>query len=323
MTAGLALVFSGCALITPPGEEPTPEPPAPGWSVGADLFDPLQEQSVVAWQAEVVIIGGFDGVAAVVDRVEAYDPLSDSWRLLPDLPVPLHHALAVVHDGSLFVLGGNTGFDFAPWGAGYVLEPDATDWAPATTMPVGAERGAAVVGVLAGRVHVVGGLGVDGVTDEHHAWDPSTDAWVELAPLPEPTDHAAGGVIDGRLVVAGGRSGPIGSHRPDTWIYDPDADAWSEGPAMPTGRGGAAGAVLGGSLYVFGGEGNPDDESGVFPQAEVWDVAAEAWSALGPMPTPIHGTGATAIDGQIWIPGGAPNESFGPPIVINQAWRPE
>ena len=108
MTAGLALVFSGCALITPPGEEPTPEPPAPGWSVGADLFDPLQEQSVVAWQAEVVIIGGFDGVAAVVDRVEAYDPLSDSWRLLPDLPVPLHHALAVVHDGSLFVLGGNT-----------------------------------------------------------------------------------------------------------------------------------------------------------------------------------------------------------------------
>ena len=74
---------------------------------------------------------------------------------------------------------------------------------------------------------------------------------------------------------------------------------------MPTARGGIGSGVVNGAIVVVGGEGNPDADSGVFPQTEIYDPAADAWSAGPDMPTPRHGMGAAGVDGALYVPGGA------------------
>jgi N-acetylneuraminic acid mutarotase len=80
---------------------------------------------------------------------------------------------------------------------------------------------------------------------------------------------------------------------------------------MLTPRAGTAGAVVDGKLYVFGGEGNAAVASGVFPQAEAYDLARDAWIRLPNMATPRHGTGGAASGGVIYVPGGATRQAFG------------
>jgi hypothetical protein len=80
---------------------------------------------------------------------------------------------------------------------------------------------------------------------------------------------------------------------------------------MPTARGGLAAAALGGRLFTFGGEGNTGDPRGIFPQTEGYDPARDAWFALPDMGVPRHGTAAVAVEGAIYVVGGAARQGFG------------
>jgi N-acetylneuraminic acid mutarotase len=265
-----------------------------------------QETAAVALDGEIHVIGGF-GVSAEIVRV--YDTATGEWSDGPALPEAIHHANAVVVDDTIYVLGFLTGVAFTPHGEVYAFTPGVDDaWRPRATMPAGDERGASIAGVVDGAVVVAGGLRGGAVADVS-IYDPVDDAWVDGPPLPAPRDHACGAAIDGVLLVAGGRQGDIGSTA-DT-LFALEDGAWVERAAMPTARGGAGCGVVDGRLIVVGGEGNPDDPSGVFPQVEAYDPAADAWTALPDMPTPRHGMGAAGWDGSLYVPGGATTQGFG------------
>ena len=59
------LALSACAPVEPANDDDAP--PA-GWSDAADLLAPLQEQAVLRWGGEIVILGGFDEVPVTVER---------------------------------------------------------------------------------------------------------------------------------------------------------------------------------------------------------------------------------------------------------------
>jgi hypothetical protein len=78
-------------------------------------------------------------------------------------------------------------------------------WATAAPLPTG--RSGLGAGVLAGRIHVVGGEAAH-TFEENEAYDPSTDAWLTLAPLPTPR-HGLGVVAIGEAIyVLGGGPQP-------------------------------------------------------------------------------------------------------------------
>ena len=138
--------------------------------------------------------------------------------------------------------------------------------------------------------------------------DPQTNTWTERADALRAFDHAGFGVVDGKLIVAAGRNGSIQGYFDDVQIYDPAADSWSAGAPIPTARGGVASAVHNGMLYVFGGEGDPTSPGQVFPEVEAYDVAANTWTELDPMPSPRHGFAGVTIGNIIYLPGGAPTQ---------------
>ena len=83
----------------------------------------------------------------------------------------------------------------------------------------------------------------------------------------------------------------------------------------------AAAAFLAGSFFVMGGEGNLASPVGVFAETERYDPSRDAWSSLAVMTTPRHGTGAAALDGVIYVPGGATTQAFGA-VAVHQAFVP-
>jgi len=281
-----------------------------GWIGVAPLRSPRQENAVVALDGEIYVIGGFDEQAAVLATVEAYDPATDSWRNVAPLPEPRHHVHAAVAGGKLYVLGGLKGLSFAADGDSWVYDPGGDTWTPVADMPAGTERGGGVVGAVGDELVVAGGLRQGAVTDVS-AYHVTQDSWRELAPLPEALDHLAGGAVGNRVYALGGRNTGIEAISGDVYVYDHGANTWSTGAPMLVPRGGTAGAVVDGRLYVFGGEGNLDAMTGVFADVSSYDPVSDRWTALQPMPSPRHGTGAAAIDGIIYVPGGATTQAFG------------
>ena len=59
----------------------------------------------------------------------------------------------------------------------------------------------------------------------------------------------------------------------------------------------------------------------VFPQTEMFDVVSGEWTRLPDMQTPRHGTGAAALDGVVYVPGGANREGFGA-VDVMEAFVP-
>lgn len=287
-------------------QEPDVSPEAPGtWATAAPLAGgPRQETSVVAADGKIYVLGGFNDARAVVATVEAYDPETDAWSARADLPARLHHANAAVVDGEIWIVGFLTGGGFVPDGRIFRYAPPDDTWTDEGRMPEGTDRGAGAAGVIDGRIFIAGGLRGAAV-DDFSALDPETGEWETLPSLPRNADHIVGGVIDGVFYVAGGRNRSISTHTALLWAFDPGVGTWEARPAMPTSRAGHAAAVLNGGLYVFGGEGYPDHPSQVHHHAEVYEPATNQWRVLADIPTRRHGTGAAALGGKIYLPGGA------------------
>jgi N-acetylneuraminic acid mutarotase len=281
---------------------------------------PLQENAVVALEGEVFVIGGYADNATIVDRVEAYDPANDTWRSVAPLPSPRHHVNAAVVEGKIYVLGGLVTNSFNAIADTLVYDPALDAWTDLTGMPAGTERGGATAGAIGARIYVAGGYRGGSVVD-FSAYDTLTDSWETLPDLPTPRDHLVGGAIDGLFYAVGGRAGGIAGVQDPVDIFDPILGTWTTGAPMLTARAGCAAAALGSELFVLGGEGNVDAVSGVFSEVEAYDPLTDSWSTHPPMKTPRHGTGAAAIDGVIYVPGGADQQAFGA-VDTHEAYAP-
>src|SRR5258708_20935507 len=100
-----------------------------------------------------------------------------------------------------------------------------------------AARGAVGVGVVAGKMHVIGGRGLDAVTvATHEVYDPATGTWSEAAPLPKARDHMAVVAVAGKIHVIGGRlAGPPDRTRPHD-RSDPAPNSSTPAVPLPTPR---------------------------------------------------------------------------------------
>ncbi len=62
------------------------------WMTGSPLPEPRTEVAAAALGSRIVVVGGFLANGGNSRRVDAYDPGTDSWSRLPDLPESVDHA---------------------------------------------------------------------------------------------------------------------------------------------------------------------------------------------------------------------------------------
>ena len=133
--------------------------------------------------------------------------------------------------------------------------------------------------------------------------------WTRLAPFPEPSEELYGMTAGGRLYVMGGQT--LGwKSRGLVYEYDPATDAWTKKKPLPQPAHHLALVELNGKIYAMGGfVSPPSDQRGWEPVNNAWeyDPRQDSWRALAPMPSKRGAAVAAAVNGRIYVIGGAGN----------------
>ena len=172
------------------------------WESRAPLPTARGGLAVATLAGRLHAIAGFGSGESVADHA-AYDPSTDSWRELAPLPTARDHLAAATVGGNLYVVGGRT-----PNSAElHRYDPVGDTWTARAPMPTARSGHAAAA--IDGKLVVIGGevdvsRPPDRVFDEVELYDPETDRWVSLPPMPVPR-HGMGAVtVAGAVYVPGG-----------------------------------------------------------------------------------------------------------------------
>ncbi len=172
----------------------------------AHLVEGRADLALAVWDGKLVAVGGEERTLLrhASPKVELYDPGTDSWSRLPDLPHGLVAPTAVAVGGGLHVLGGrgelkqNGHYSDRHW----VLSPDRASWQVRQSVPTPRQHAAGVD--LDGRLYLIGGEDGSGGLEIMEVYDPRLDTWLpsSFARLPAPAAWPAAAVISQRLTVA-------------------------------------------------------------------------------------------------------------------------
>ena len=205
--------------------------------------------------------------------------------------------------------GFESGF-WKPVNTTYEYDPDLHRWSNKTPLPTA--RRAHAAAVINGKIHLVGGahrkLFKLVNTDAHEVYDPTTDSWETLPPLPTPRDHLTVTEANGKLFVIGGRI-DVNYHNNlnSNESYDPKTKKWTQHTPLTTTRSGITSQFLNGWIHAFGGE--PGE--GTFVENEGYNPATNKSKTFKPMPSELHGLASVLLKGKIHILNGGPHPGGG------------
>src|SRR2546422_2683171 len=211
-------------------------------------------------------------------------PPKGKWVRLAAIPQANGELLGVAVDGKLYASQGLLP-GFKPAGLMYEYDAGRDAWTQKKPMPHPVHH--AGVAALNGKMYLFGGFdlppsGPPGWNPVNDAWEyePATDSWRALAPIPTARGGGVAAVVGGKVYVIGG-AGPV-----------PDASTPTIRPRQPQ-------RSLG--------------------NVEEYDPTTNKWRSRAPMPTPCNHMGGEAVNGRIYVIGGRLSGAFiiGLPRDIN------
>ncbi|TWU35738.1 N-acetylneuraminate epimerase precursor [Novipirellula aureliae] len=256
---------------------------------------------------------------------ESNEPKSSEWMSatisssgLADLPVELTSFGAAIVDGKVYVYGGHTGSAHSYSTAEQSnqlwcldLEEKNATWKQLTGGP--RLQG---LGMVAhdGRIIRLGGFTAMNEEDEDHdlqsqakvaAYDPATDTWTDLSPLPEPRSSFDAAVIGDTVYVVGGWQ-LKGDSDESVWhktawkldLSNPNG-IWQPLAAPPFQRRAVSVAAHQEKLYVIGGMQSNDETT---TEVAVYDPAKDRWNKGPSLPGESmdgFGTAAFQVGGRL------------------------
>src|SRR6478672_11359519 len=173
------------------------------------------------------------------------------WKKGAPFPEPDEELYGVASNGKLYVIGGWD--DGKARGVTYEYDPVTDKWTKKAPMPWPAHHGA--LAAANGKIYVMGGfippkdtaIPVGGAWEPiDNAWEynPATDSWKSLPPLPGKRGSAVAAEVGGKIYVIGGATTMEGSRDPyftafgparvlsTNQVYDPATNKWETRTAM-------------------------------------------------------------------------------------------
>lgn len=181
------------------------------------LPTPAQGVALVASKNRIYRIGGMQARNEPgeshdlysLKEVAAYDPASNQWESLPDLPEPRSSHRAAIVDSKLYVFGGWSieGGEDGDWlESGCVLDLNAEDKGWEKVDQPRSLRALEVIG-FKGQIVLIGGLTPeDDISDKVYFFDPRTAKWSDgpaIPGMPANGNGIAACVVDDHLYIAG------------------------------------------------------------------------------------------------------------------------
>ncbi len=239
------------------------------WTRLRDLPRAVNHAGVAVDGTTVYLAGGYvanaSGSGAIFGTREVwrYDSTTDSYAAMPPLPIERAAGQLVLVGRTLHFFGGTNQQRTVDTSEHWSLSlAGGTTWQPRARLPNSRNHLGGVA--LDGLIYAIGGQHGhdDALTTQRdvHRYDPRTDRWTAVAPLPAVvvggTSYGRGHISastfvrDGRIVVAGGEYDHMRPLR-DVVEYDPATNRWTaQRMPLPAARYSGVAAQLG-STFVY------------------------------------------------------------------------
>jgi len=249
--------------------------------------------------------------------IAAVRAVEDFWTTLEPMPTARAGIGVAVVDGKIYAIGGT----YDSLGETEEYDPATNTWTKKTSMPT--PRMWVGIAVVENKIYAIGGdsgnweVGI-APTNVNEVYDPATDTWETLTPMPTPRMNLEANVVNGKIyVIGGGQRAPNNNFNVNE-VYDPETDTWNTKTPIPMGVECYASAVVDNKIYVMGGA------VGVTLN-QIYDTETDTWSNGSPLPKGVDTAAAVATSGdyapkRIYVIGGKQNLDA---VNFNQIYDPE
>jgi N-acetylneuraminic acid mutarotase len=302
--------------------------------------------------SKFIVAGGFNysGVGMkpedTLSSAEQYDPVTNKWTAVAPMTNIISSAVGAALGGKFIVAGGDNlwrkvdGASARTLSSAMLYNPVTSKWTTVASMNT--MRQAAVGAVLGGKLIVAGGFTTSVVGyftfSSAEQYDPVTNKWTALASMTTGRCYAAGAVLEGKFIVAGGNNYQDWRNGIDTKLglasaeqYDPTTNKWTAIASMNERRRMLCGAVLEGKFIVAGGVNYPTssfqggklmsaDSSQTLASAERYDPVTNKWATIASMNTARRNAVGAALGGKFIVAGGT--DEFEPSIASAEQYDP-
>ena len=185
------------------------------------------------------------------EKLEIYDPLTDSWSYGADCPFERNGLTAFELNGKMYSIGGEGYYSASFNNDAYRYDPAADSWETLSNFPTDCWRRYGAV--AAGTAYVFGGHGDYGPTQSSMwKYDEAADSWSSCASMPISTLGGVTAVVDEKIYVIGGNhKDSVSNNTPtsEVQVYDPQLDQWAVVGNCPIDLYDGAGIVHDGSIF--------------------------------------------------------------------------
>jgi N-acetylneuraminic acid mutarotase len=246
-------------------------------------------------------------------RSDVYDPASNSWKRIADLPRRLTHAGTAVVDRNIYLAGGYIGTSSSGWAQTWATREvwrynvDSNSYSAMPQLP--SARGGGVLVAVGRKLHFASGAD-SGRADRTEHWvldlDNTGAGWKSLASIPNGKSHLAGVALGGKLYVIGGQKkyDAAAVCQSDVHVYNPSTNTWTKIASMPrpVSHHGASTFVHNGRILVMGGETAPNSPTS---KVSSYDPSTNRWTDLTSLPSSRTSGAAGSINGAVYFATGS------------------
>lgn len=274
-------------------------PFADAWLQIADEPDPYLWDSAAAFTNGRLYLGFGWRASPTTPSTELYiyDPYADAWSAGSNGLTPEGGGVAAaVLDNKIYFIGG-CGSSACGDTTVQVYDPRSDSWGYAAPYPHPVSW--ASCGAVLGKLYCAGGTAGATSYADGYAYDPLSNTWSAIAPLPIGSGGLWGSAYAGTpegLVVSGGVTANSTAITNQGFVYEPESNAWSALPNAPESVY-RAGSACG--LYVIGGtlrdSSTPVSSAERLPGYDVCTTLSIPWLTLSPAGATLAAGAATDV----------------------------
>ncbi|XP_050397008.1 kelch-like protein 26 [Patella vulgata] len=263
------------------------------------------------FQHSLIVAGGFTNEGGLTNSVWYLDTTTGQLRHLTKIPHvdQCNFGMGVLNN-KLYAVGGCFNDQMQELIHPFCFCYDAQSDAWESIAPMSQERCNFYLGVLEGRFFAIGGdpqasLGVAD-TAPCESFDPDTNTWVDIEPMPGNRMQHSGTSHGRRLYVSGGLQEQDGDVFDDLLWFDLNTNSWYRGASMRTPRADHSMFVFNEKIYISGGwfYDTHTQQRVIASTIDCYDIETDCWETVATLNECRLFATYTMYNGCIYVVGG-------------------
>jgi len=219
---GLIYVFNSYGSTGPNNHLGIYNPVTDSWTSGTPMTISRFSFTSATVNGKVYVVRGRDAFNRpydVLNVVEEYDPVSDTWTTKSPSPAFAGKSSASVFEGKIYFVSPNLEGNSEGPGKVHIYNPSLDSWTLSNGMS--SYRQLHSTAFVSGKLYAMGGT--DSVTlDVVEVYDPVTEQWNTKSSMLYPRFYCSNAVVNGKIYVFGGRDST--DDLSSVEMYDPSLD---------------------------------------------------------------------------------------------------